>query len=472
MNNNLNNNMNNNLNNIDVNTINSNSNDLKKKKGINKKIILIVMSAIILGIVGFLLLNSFKKNSSLSLGNSFYDPNKPIVIEKNGRYGYINSQGKIIIEPKYISVNEFNGEYAVVSVDNPEEEDPNEVLYKIIDTNGNIKLTSDYVFEPKYYPEYDVWLIDEMLYDSKLNSIFSEEVKLSHINYGYFEYNDYENDESAIITYKGEKIFTNQTPYLLADISENEYNQEDLYASVLMANDPEKEIIVSLKTGDILFSLENAEKYNIMEKENGIFLIYDKDHIEYDNYLFFINNKLAYKTTEEVYEVEVYDYQNQILEIDYGYDYEELGKEQRMYYYDVKNNKMLEKKPTVSVEDLETILIEKYYGFKEYIDSGKYGIMSGEKLIVPCEYDNIEYLDIKLHNYMKSKGKELVLLEKDKKTTLYNLNDSKEIITFNSNTVYSDDSSIFIESYLGKENGTMIYNLLSNKTILSVVKIP
>ena len=54
--------------------------------------------------------------------------------------------------------------------------------------------------------------------------------------------------------------------------------------------------------------------------------------------------------------------------------------------------------------------------------------MSGDKVIVPCEYDDIEYLDINLFNYMKSKGKELVLLEKDRKLVLYNIKNSKYII--------------------------------------------
>lgn len=46
--------------------------------------------------------------------------------------------------------------------------------------------------------------------------------------------------------------------------------------------------------------------------------------------------------------------------------------------------------------------------------------MSGEKILIPCEYDNIEYLNISLFKYMKSIGKELILLEKDKNLVLYN----------------------------------------------------
>lgn len=163
------------------------------------------------------------------------------------------------------------------------------------------------------------------------------------------------------------------------DISENEYNKEDLYASVTSYQEPQKDIVVSSKTGDILFTSKDPENYYISEEDNGIFYYYNHT-------------------------------------LDDGYEYEELGKTQKTYYYDVKNKKMLEERPSFSpsVSDLELNLKEKNYGFKEYYISGKYGLMSGEKVIVPCEYDGIEFLDIDLFNYMKFQGKELVLLKKEK----------------------------------------------------------
>ena len=443
----------------------------------NKKIIILTI-LILFTIAGLGVLTYFKflgTNSTKTDLNIIFDPNKPIVINNNGKYGYITSEGKILIEPQYKTANEFYGDYAVVSVETPEASNYNNIQYQIIDKNGNVKLTSDSYKEPQYYSNYDVWVIDETLYDSNLNKVFPEEIKVEYIGYEYFKYRNPVKNEAGIMTYNGKKIFTMPVTSVYVDISANEYNKEDLYASVKTYGDPDREVIISLKTGDILFTSEDAESFYISEDENGIFHYYNHtldDGYENRKYLFFIDNKLAYETTETVDRIEVYDYQNQILEIEYDYDYETLGKSQRIYYYDVKNKKMLESIPesSVTLEDLELDLIEQTYGFKEYSIDAKYGIKSGEKVIVPCEYDDIEYFDKNIFNYMKSMGKELVLLRKNSKSILYNMTESKAITTFDSGYIYKYDYTTFINLKTYNEDmytikGYTIYNLLSDKSM-------
>lgn len=450
------------------------NNSTKKTKG--KKIILITLVLLVfIGIGGFFIFKNFGTGKTAVDLNAIFDPNKPIIVKNNGKYGYITSDGKTMIEPQYNDANNFYGDYAVVTVDNPNTDSYNKTLYQIIDKKGNVKLTSESYSEPQYYSTYNLWVIDDVLYDSKLNKVLGEGITVEYISNGYFQYTDSLKNESGIMTYKGKKKFTIPGTSISVGISDNNYNEKDLYATVKTYDDPEKEVIISLKTGDVLFTSEDAESYYISEEDGGIFYYYNHElDDEYKNgkFLFFINNKLAYQTTEVVDEVKVYDYQNQILEIDYGYYYEELGKSQKTYYYDVKNEKMLDKRPSnsISLDDLEIDLLEQSYGFKKYSSSEKYGIMSGDKVIVPCEYDDVEYLNINLFNYMKSKGKELVLLEKDRKLVLYNIKNSKSIITVNSNYIYDYDDSTFIKINLYGEDGYTIkgykvYNLLSGKSM-------
>ena len=239
-------------------------------------------------------------------------------------------------------------------------------------------------------------------------------------------------------------------------------------------NKPEKSVVVSLKTGDILFTLENSENYYLLEEGDGIFSYYDtKVSRGYENsvYLYFTNNKLAYQTTDKVEDVKISDYKNKIIEIDYGYDYEDLGKSQRRYYYDAKNKKMLDKDPDNSASsELNAALMENTYGFKMFSSSGKYGLMIGNKIVIPCEYTEINLLGDNLFNYMQSKGKNLVLLEKDNKTILYNVKNSKSIITFDSNNVsdYNDSTFIKVSLYANGSStrtGYMVYNLLTGKSM-------
>lgn len=449
------------------------------KKGSKKIIIMLIALVAILGIGIFSCIKIFGQGKSEVSADisSVFDPNKPIIVKNNGKYGYITSDGKMMIEPQYKSATDFYGDYAVVSVDNPDTDayTYNDILYQIIDKNGNVKLTSDSYLEPEYYIDYDIWLVDDVLYDSNLNRMFSEELTFEYIDYEYFKYTDDENDECGIMTYKGKKIFTTSGWYIAAYISKNEYNEDDLYATVKSYGDSEKEVIISLQTGDILFTSDDPENYYIVEEENGLFYYYNhtlEDGYKNRKYLFFINNNLEYQITEYVYDIDVYDYQNQVLRIDYGYNYEELGKSQRMYYYDVKNKKMLDEKPVKSTEtnDLDADLIERTYGFKESSCSGKYGIMSDDKLIVPCEYDYVKYLDINLFNYMKSNGKELILLEKDENLLLYDLKSSETITSFNSTYISDYGDSTFIKIKLYDEDsyaikGYTVYNLLSGKSM-------
>lgn len=456
---------------------NNNYQNINIKNNSNKNIknilLIIIGILIILGLCLLVYYKLFRNNKETVDLNTIFDPNKPIVVMNNGKYGYITSEGKTMIESQYKKANDFYGNYAIVSIDNPDTTAYNDTLYQIIDKKGNVKLSSNY--SPKYYSNYDLWVVDGTLYDSNLNKMLSEGITVDYIDNGYFEYSDYVKEEAGIINYKGEKIFTIPETSIVADISENQYNDDDLYARVKTYSEPENEVVISLKTGDILFTSEDAESYYIIEEKNGLFYYYNHtldDGYKNKQYLFFINNKLAYQTTEVVDDVEVYDYENQILEINYGYDYKELGKSQRYYYYDVKNKKMLDTKPSKSnsLDNLEIDLIEQTYGFKEYSSSGKYGIMSGDKAIVPCEYDDIEYLEVNLFNYMKTKGKELVLLEKDKQLLLYNIKNSKVITTFNSKYLYDYDDSTFIKINIYAEDGYTtkgytIYNLLSDKSM-------
>ena len=39
---------------------------------------------------------------------------QPIVVKKDGKYGYINTKGKFVIEPVFESASNFNGNYAIV----------------------------------------------------------------------------------------------------------------------------------------------------------------------------------------------------------------------------------------------------------------------------------------------------------------------------------------------------------------------
>lgn len=233
-----------------------------------------------------------------------------------------------------------------------------------------------------------------------------------------------------------------------------------MYASI-SSYDDDVEMIISLNTGDILFSIK-GEEYLIMEQSHGLFELHNLEE-DKDTYLYFANNKLLYQSDSTVDKVYVNDKYNKILYIKYNDNYKELGKEQSYSYYDALNNKYLDKDPYLGSSNYINKEQEELYGFKEHCENTSCGIMKNNELVVPTNYSVVKYLDINLFNYLKSIGKELVLMSDYDKIDVYNLKDKSLITTFNSQVVLDKDDSTFISYSIKKENKKIIYNLITNK---------
>lgn len=175
----------------------------ENKTNTKKKILLI--SIIVIVILGIILIipkkhNNTKINNNLSYTGSIFDPNRPILIHENYKYGFITSTGKVLIEPKYNYAEEFYGNYAIVLT---RDQTTNEELYQLIDTKGNVKLSS--IEEIEYINNCNGWLVGNTFYDFNLNKKFGENLSVDYIDYDYLEYRDYDKDESGIIKCSGKK---------------------------------------------------------------------------------------------------------------------------------------------------------------------------------------------------------------------------------------------------------------------------
>lgn len=421
----------------------------------NTKIIFLLIIVIAIGVGIFFLFKWLNNSKELAKLNDIFDPNKPIIIEKNGKYGYISSNGEMMIEPKYDSVGSFEKNYAIVTLDDE---------YQIIDKSGNVINDMKIYGYPNYESEYNIWVINHNLYDSDLKPILDEEIEVNYIKNGFLSYVDRELNESGIINYKGKKIFSWEGTKISVNISNNIYNKDDLLARVVKTY--ERDVIVNLKTGKIIYKVEDAKQKNLSVKDNNIFKEYNSDSGDV-KILFFVDGKLIYESSD-LYNLELYDYQNQILKLDYGYNYDDFGRDQRYYYYDIKNKKILDENPSLADLNIENNLIESIYGYKIFTDSDKYGLMLKNKIIIPCEYDYIKFLSTNLFKYMKSKGQEIVILENDKKSLLLNLKNKKTIATFDSTSIYNYENSTFLKVNVYEKysiSSYIIYNLLSGKSI-------
>ena len=147
------------------------------------KITLIVVSIVVLLGISFLILKKGKKGN---LNYAIFDQNKPIIIKKDGKYGYINTSGKVIVEPKYEDVRNFNGNYAIV-YEMVKTDDGEKKLCKIIDKNGKVKITpqEDGYCSIEYISDYNIYIIDNKLYDSNLQKLSSDDKNVKYNKDGY-----------------------------------------------------------------------------------------------------------------------------------------------------------------------------------------------------------------------------------------------------------------------------------------------
>lgn len=450
---------------------NENRFENKPSKKNNKKIKLIIITSIILvvlGIIIFIVLKSNKKGSVDQSLNAIFDPNKPIMIEKNNKYGYITSDGKEMIEPKYEDVSSFYGDYAIVKVKSTDSKSSKDSFYQIIDKKGNVKIEK-ISSRPKYYAEYSVWLIDGSLYDSKLNSISDKNSSIDYIANGYFAFEDKKENKSGIIDSKGKEIFSFEGSYIYADMESTSFTEDDYYMRV---TSHDKDLVLSLKAKKVVYTVENTDKYHLSIEDDNIFEVYDSKTYNKVKSLYFQDGKKVYETDSDVYELSVYDYENKILKIDYGYSYETKGKKSRYAYYDLKSKKILDRAPSVTKEKEDEISFKELtYGYKEYSCSSKEGLMKDNEVVIPCEYDEVEFLEVPLYKYISSlNSQKLVLLEKDDKTILMDLNNKKTITTFDSKYITDSDSTTFLKIYeydknsYTKKNQT-VYNLITGKSM-------
>lgn len=433
----------------------------------NKKLLIpiIAVAAVLVIVVGLFVISNLGggSGSEKSAVKTLLDPKKPILVEKSGKYGYVSHKGKILIEPKYSEATEFYGDYAIVKVDDAEYD----YTYQIINQKGKEQLKEAVIGQPTYDSENGTWVIDYRLYNSKLKPITKENISVFEMSDGYYTYSNYDQGRSGIMNSKGKSLWDWKESSFYGDISESIYDEKDLYVAVQSFDEEEKEVIVSLKKKKIVYELENYDDYNIRAESNGIFTIKEEDSYDTKTWLYFKDGKLKYETSDsKIEDIEVYDYEKQILELYYGYndDYEREYK-----YYDVKAKEFVtdveDKDDYDTDEDLD--LYELTYGFKPFESSDKYGLMAGDKILVSSTYDDVTFISYAPFLYMKEfKNKELVLFEKDDKVILYDVKKKKELQTFDASSVTTYESSSFIKLSKYKDydlEGYIVYNLISGE---------
>ena len=427
-----------------------NSTNNKNKFNLNNKKLLIIVGCSLLFLVLFIALIIYFITSGKPISR-VYNPDSPILINKNGKYGYIDSKGKVLIKPKYEFAYPFYGDYALVVVNDSEEK------YNLIDKKGNVKLSVKSQYDCTYIPEYDVWEIDRKLYNGNLKQLSRDDVKVFYSGDGYFEWSKNKENTVGIMKYNGKVTFTYKNlkeKYMFSMAVSNNYKLLDENYCVVGGKD-KKSAIVNCETGKVVYDYGD---YYVSVSNYNIFTLRNSKTFKFISTFYIENDKLLYESTDQNIELKYYskDYLR-IQDSSKTYD-------KRYTYYNLNTKKVENKKPDVQeIDSLNTW--QKNNNISEFSCDKGVGLKKKNKKILACEWSDIDYFDTLLYDYLESKGKGYIIGEKNNKHYLISTNNMKEVSKFDTNNIHYSSSSTFIY-YV--DNGTkkkVIYNLLTGKEV-------
>ncbi len=249
------------------------------KKGISTKIVILVVIsvAIVGGVLGIFLLNKGENkevekgpsnnntNGSVEnnggqkysvnlLSDEYFDETNPIPVKKNGKYGYVSSEGKEIVDFIYDNVWRFIGKYGVVS---------NNYSNKIIDRTGKIIYSAEDHKIDFSNAKYGNYVIDEALYDLNLEKVSEDNLKItSAVEGGYFTFS--KDGKYGIINSAREVIFESDMPLSL-EVNIGYNNVYGIIKESDYVRDVHKYSIIDMLTGNKIYSAPDNE---IIEKKD------------------------------------------------------------------------------------------------------------------------------------------------------------------------------------------------------------
>ncbi len=430
----------------------TNQANLEKKKfdikSLDKKKIIVAVAIIIIIIIAIIIGKTLFSSKATTISDLF-NPNTPILVEKDGKYGYINSKGKFVIDAKYEKASSFYGNYAVVS-DTITEQGVEVPIYQVIDTKGKVKATSHSSSNIDYIAEYNIWIINHQLYDGNLKLKSKEGVEVGYGDYGFLVWENEAKQTAGIMTTDGKITYTYKfasgEDYLSVEPSDTDASLKEKYCRINVEN--EKYAIVNCNTGKVIYDF--TDKY-ITEDDDNIFEVLDHDTFTKLETLYIQNDKIAYRSSDDVR----LNYESGYVSIrDNSYN---------MTYLDTTTGEITSKRPTT--EQVSLSEWEETTGLKKFNCDKGYGLMDGDKVVLSCEWSSVDFFSTLLYQYLKQEGKNYILASKDGKIHLVNLKNGKTIIEFNSNYVSDYELSTFL-TYVDKDtNQKIVYNLLTGKSI-------
>ena len=452
-----------------------------------KTILFVVIGIILICAAGFGISKILPKktNNDTKTDNKVEaNPDSLILIKRDSKYGYIDTEGNVVVDFEYDSATEFYGNYAMLSRQEEVEENGYKRkarVYYIIDTKGTVKnksvLPSYSTTYNKYFEDEGRWVYDGKIYDSNFKQLSPNDayVILSSsyaTSIDYLPYYDEKNNKFGIINSEGKITFqttgesVSGKSYRLS-YTKKDSNFKNRYCSLTV--EYKTSTIVNCDTGKVVLDFIDHE---ISTVSSNIFYYSERQEGTYNyaySYMFVDNDKIIYQI-EPAIGASMYYYD--------GYLSVKENKSADRYYYIISKQEKTTKIPTkeeLGLDDktnVDTSIIDKteikdeweqLTGYTKFTCTSGYGLIQGDKVKLPCEYYKINYLPVSMYKTLKAKGKEYVIVAKDDIWHVLNLKDGKVVYDMSRYYPSLNDDNVLL-TYKDETTGKkIVLNILTGK---------
>ena len=305
-----------------------------------------------------------------------------IKIEENGKIGYINNKGKVIIKPKYLYGSDFYKGYAVVKNYNN--------LYGIVNSRGKMQIPFGNIFSANLYS--DRYIVSKFtsdglkmgLLDSKLKEITRFKYdNISYAKFGLFIFN-YE-DTMGIINKEGKEIYS----YKVAEVDNKDISIEisnvndNTYDSYAVIKVNQSSTIINTKTGKEVYKYTLDD---ISVLDNNVFYIKNS---EGNNKYFIIKNDRIVFETEDYKVIRVEDIKSNIAIC--------INNDSKIDYINLLKKEIINTEGEAKYTYSDGILLQQMYNFEK--NKNVYTVLTPEKTISTFE-DVITVDDTYVNGFM------------------------------------------------------------------------
>lgn len=415
------------------------------------KIGAIALAAILLIVLGIIFIPKLFKGGDAKLAGKLFSEDILIAVEKDNKYGYIDLNGKMVIQPQFESASNFSDDHAIVEI-----EEDGSTKKAIIDRKGNIVYKSESRESISYDTENEIWSIGDQIFDKNLKKILPEGQEIYYEDNGYYlvvdSNNKYEG-ENTIYNKQGKAVYSYKTTSNYWDITDYTDDLEQAYAVLGLGDN--KYIIINPDSGKVI--AEDLNYSSVWADDYTDICLYDGD--DCNKYLLIWNDKVV---KEYDYEIDIIFYGGdkngyyKISDDSYGSEKHETE------YFDLKTGQFSKEAPKGNNNSEELDEWEIATGYRIFSCNTGYGLMIDKSETIPCEYSHIRTPNELTYEYLKSKGKNYVIATKSDKSYILQANNGKVVTEFNSGYLSFETLSSFVAAE-EEDDKYHVYNLTTGK---------